>query len=368
MRILLVVPTLQGGGAEFVAATWAASLAGGGDDVHLHTISTGTRPDNLPAGVRWHPGGGPGRHVSSQRLLRRIVDEVAPDVVLALQMYPNLHVLGLTFRRSGNRPPVVISERNLVSLGLPSAARSHRAKVAIARRLYRRADRVVAISHPVAAEMVSGFAVSPGRCVVVPNPATAKLATGGRTRRPTPGDTATAADVTVVLPCRLVTQKRPLLAVDVVAEIVRRGRTCRLLVFGSGPLEDAMRERAARAGVAVDFRGWDEHWFRHCPAGSVMLSTSDREGFGNTLVEAAAAGIISVAYSGALGVADAVVPGVTGELTLEDSPAAFADAIERTAGRTVAGVDGWLARFGSAGSVGALRTVLSRLVDSEAGS
>ena len=71
------------------------------------------------------------------------------------------------------------------------------------------------------------------------------------------------------------------------------------------------------------------------------------------VAEAAARGVPSVAVSTALGVADAIIPGVTGELSLDDDPASIADAVEAAAGLDVHDVDAWLERF-SADSSGAL--------------
>ena len=43
------------------------------------------------------------------------------------------------------------------------------------------------------------------------------------------------------------------------------------------------------------------------------------------------AGCPAVAVSTALGVADAIIPGITGELALDDDPESIADAVERAA-------------------------------------
>ena len=56
-------------------------------------------------------------------------------------------------------------------------------------------------------------------------------------------------------------------------------------------------------------------------------------------------GIPSVAASEALGVADAIVPGITGELARSGSPADFADAVERAMCLDLSGIDRWLRRF-----------------------
>ncbi|MGB7362349.1 MAG: glycosyltransferase family 4 protein [Rhodococcus sp. (in: high G+C Gram-positive bacteria)] len=359
MRILLVVPAMRGGGAEFVARTWAGWLSEHGNEVHVHTTAEFTRPPELPDAVRWYPGAR-GGHRATQRQLRSTVRSARPTVILALQMYANLNALLLRIGPGRTHVPVVVSERNLVSIGLSSASASHRSKVAMARRLYRRADHVAAISHPVAAEMVSAFGVDPDRCTVVPNPAAAKVSSLSDH-----GDPVLRGQrrIVLVFPCRLVQQKRPLLAVDVAAELDRRGFLTTMLVFGTGPLESSMRERAEQAGVQVVFGGWQEEWFARCSRGSVLLVPSLREGFGNTLVEAAAAGVRSVAFSGALGVSDAVVPGITGTLTATDTAAGLADGVEAEYGRSVEGADDWLSRFSPDRSGAAIDALLHRVQD-----
>lgn len=92
-----------------------------------------------------------------------------------------------------------------------------------------------------------------------------------------------------------------------------------------------------------------------------MLLPSTCEGFGNVLVEAAAASIPSVAMSTALGVADALVPGVTGELVYLDSPTAIADAVQRAAHHRVDASD-WLERFSVDNSTDLLTAVFDRVV------
>jgi glycosyltransferase involved in cell wall biosynthesis len=151
--------------------------------------------------------------------------------------------------------------------------------------------------------------------------------------------------VELVLAGRLVPQKRPELAVDTAAELNRRGIPAVVSVFGDGPLLDAVTQRATTQHVELRRHGWVEDWFDHCGADAVLLLPSSREGFGNVLVEAAAVGIPSVAASAALGVADALVPGMTGELARSGTPTDLADAVERAKCLDLSGIDRWLQRF-----------------------
>ena len=347
--VTVVVNAFWGGGAEYVARTWARTLRDAGWPVRLVVLtplSDGDRRlagDLLPvveevAGSRWR------RYLR----LRGLLTARQSAAVVSLQMRPNLltTALAMTVPRS-RRTVTAISERNIVSIYTEDASAAHKRRVTLAKLLYRRADRMIAISHPVAAEMVAGFGVRPERCVVVPNPAGGKAA-GEPARSPMNGA------LSLVLVGRLAPQKRPMLAVEVAARLQERGQRTRLTVFGDGPLRRGLETAAVDHGVEVDLRGWVEDWPSEVPDGAVLLLASVKEGFGNVLVEAARRGVPSVATSQALGVADALVPGVTGELALTSSVDDLADAVMRARGATFAGVDEWLRRFTPEASTAAL--------------
>jgi len=360
MKVLVVGHSLSGGGAEFVTREWIRYLHDAGEEIVVALLDRGATPAlDLDAGIEQTVVADHGvAHWQRVRSLRRLIRRSRADVCLAMQTYPALLTLFAT-RGMADRPRVVLSERNMPSLLLRTEGLAKKTQYALARKLYRRAEGVIAISHPVAADLVSALGVLPRRCFVVPNPASAKT----RQVIASPSSSVSTAPLVLTLPFRLAPQKRPTIALDTARVLQERGYDVHLHFFGRGPLEEQVRAEAVRNGLVTKFFGWREEWFAAASPGSVVLLPSHCEGFGNVLVEAAAAGIPSVAWSGALGVADAIIPGVTGEFALVDSPAGFADAIEAASKLHVAAPPGWIAHFSPQESGSLLRQVLSHVLE-----
>lgn len=356
MRVVVVTTSFSGGGAEFVALTWATWLAAAGHDVRLAT-TTIHDDGQPPAGVR-HVRLSARSTRATVRSLRTALAEPT-DVVLALQSFPNLVTLAAT-RRSDHRPAVVISERNITTREGERTRVAERVKRAIALRWYRRADLSIAVSHAVAAELVSAYRIPGDRVVVVPNPSGQRA----ESRRADAAATAPEDDgaLRLVLPMRLVPQKRVGLAVAAAALLRARGVDARLLCFATKAGMASLAADAAAAGVPLESLGWVPDWAAATPPGSVAVLPSYREGFGNVLVEAAAAGIPSVAISNAFGVADALIPGVSGQLAFTGTPAAVAEAVLAAKGMKMTRVPDWTRRFSTDESGRLLTAALARAI------
>jgi glycosyltransferase involved in cell wall biosynthesis len=358
MHIGIVIPSLHGGGAESIARKWIAELRSREHTVTVYVYDRVQPAADLPSGVNV-------RRFSQRFLmrnallpiwLRRSVINDRPDVMVSFLTYGNvIALLALTFF---SRKPVrlLISEHGIQSVLLAVTGR-HRDRVILwlARCLYRRADAVLAVSHPVAGDLVSAFRIAPGRIFVIPSPAVSSGVC----------DLVTPDRLHVALVGRLVEQKRPNLFVPVLLELVRRGINVCATVIGDGPLRDQTEEESLQSGLDISFVGWHEPWWDATSNIDCVLVTARVEGLNLVLVEAAAAGIPSVASSRALGVADAIVPGITGELALTDDPMDYADAVIRAASRVLTAeglLDGWLEHFSTAHSTAALLAAISSVM------
>jgi glycosyltransferase involved in cell wall biosynthesis len=349
-RLLVVTITPSGGGAEQVASAWVRGLEALGHTVSVVLCGRGTTAavTELPvilARGRAHP-------LVFALYLAVCIRRQRPDAVISVLTFSNLLALAAA-RLVAPDVPVIISEHNVPDLLTRQEGRSERLQRLVARAVYRRATAVIAVSHAVATNLLASYSVDPDRCWVIPN-AVLQGDPG------TPDQPPQCAAVDLLSPGRLVPQKQPMVALDVVETLSKRGVSATLTFIGDGPLRCAVEAEAGRRSLPVRFRDWDPDWAAGAAAGTVALLTSRVEGLANVLITAAAEGLPVVAPSAALGVADAVIPGVTGILYNTYHPELIADAVlEATQLDRPFGVEGWLRQYSTSHAVGQL----NRLVD-----
>jgi glycosyltransferase involved in cell wall biosynthesis len=363
MRVGILIPKLHGGGAEFVARQWSIGLRQQGHDVVVYLYARQAVNENLPDDITVrHYSARVGHQATLPLWFRHHIHADQLDVVLSLLTYSNVVALLALKTLRSSAVPLVISERNMPTLHARAARRRDRTVLWLSHRLYRRAAGVIAISHPVAAELVSAFRIPPERLFVVPNPilrSPTRLKQSPHRQDP--------SRIHIVCVGRQAKQKRPHLFIAVLRELTQKGLHVRATVIGDGPLRHLTERESLTSGLDVAFTGWQEPWWLATSDIDCLLLTAQFEGLANVLVEAAAAGIPAVASSRALGVADAVLPGITGDLVLTDSPAAFADAVLRAVARPQPPqrmIEAWLERFSLDASTRALVSTLQTAISS----
>jgi glycosyltransferase involved in cell wall biosynthesis len=149
------------------------------------------------------------------------------------------------------------------------------------------------------------------------------------------GMSADAADRErfVLLAARLTEIKKPLLAIETLAEEIRRGRSeVHLIVAGSGELLDDAQRRAEvlRVGDRVHFVGdvARAELAELMQASDALILTARAEGGGPRVVLEALACGLPVVSTKVVEVKRTVTSGVNGWLVDEPSPAALADGLE----------------------------------------
>ena len=349
----------QAGGAEVHCFEIFRRLAAAGDQVTLLASGfPGAPPEETVDGVQVRRLGN--RFTYYARLpaaYRRLRRAAAPDVVVEdLNKFP-------FFARLWVRDPLVVFVHHLFGrtafrqVPFPVAAAT-----VLAERLVPRVYRglpVVAVSPSTRDELVRG-GLRPADVRVVPN--------GLDHARYRPGTGVRAGVPTVLALGRVEPYKRTERLVDAVAGLPG----VRLVVAGRGTALEALRAHVAARGLGerVDLRGHvdEDEKVRLLQAAHVFASASEKEGWGLTVLEAAACATPAVATD-VPGLRDAVRDGETGFLVQPGDPAALARALGRVLGdgalreRLGRAAVAWAARF----EWGAVAAEIAAILDAARG-
>lgn len=244
--------------------------------------------------------------------LRRRVRAVSPDVVLANGSATLRYTLAATLAMSP-RPLLAYASIGEPRYWAPSTLRRQ-----IQGFLLRRVDLILAVSETTRRQLVEGFGV-PSRRVAV-----ARTGVPAEFFRVPPRSAAGPGRLLFV--GNLSPEKNPAMVLDVLGRL--RGRT-ELRFLGDGPLRGELEEQAARLGLSnrVEFAGSVEDLRPHLAWADVLVATSRTEGLPGAVLEAAAAGVPTVAFAVG-GTWEAIEDGKTGRLVSSGDVVAMAEAIE----------------------------------------
>lgn len=337
LRLLLVTHSLSGGGAERFSANLASHLD---RRRFAPTVCSMTARASyaVPAEVPVTTLGYRGLH-HLPRVIRAVRRELVAgdyDLVLSNVLSTNC-VTGGALAGLRQRPIWVARVGNAPGLGEP---RLHRLW---ARRVYPLAHTLVLNARGMLPAMERVYPGTAGRCLSLPNPtdfarldrlagepppsfAQGQAASGEATG-------AEAGELTLLWIGRLTRQKRPDLALEVLAR-VRRRRPARLWLLGEGPLAGEVARRAESLGLAgvVTIPGFCPNPFPLLHRADLFLLTSDFEGLPNALIEAQGLGLPAVATRCPYGPDEIVEDDVTGSLVEPGDVTAVARAIIRILG------------------------------------
>lgn len=251
--------------------------------------------------------------------LRRALRAVKPDVV-HVHSRRGAEVFG-GIAAALERLPAVVTRR--VEAWEPAF---------LARRKYRRYTRVVAISSAIERELVERVGLERERVVRIASAVdTDELAPdpAARARLEAVAEVPRDAVVLAVV-AQLIERKGHALLLAELAALLRRCPKVHVLCFGRGPLEQVLVRDAAARGLTAHLRflGFRDDLPALLPGADLLVHPAAREGLGVALLEAASAGVATVACA-AGGVVDVVEDGVTGLLVPVGDGAALCAAIER---------------------------------------
>ncbi|WP_395397215.1 glycosyltransferase [Novosphingobium sp. BL-8A] len=289
LRVLFVINSLAGGGAERVFTTLVRELDGPASGFAITVALLDEEAEeaySLPEAVpvmRLDTGGGMFRSVTQ---LRRLVGRLRPDVTVSFLSRANVAAI-VAMRRTGG--PAVISERVNTTAHLKSGRFGFLSRLLI-RGTYPAASRIVAVSEGVARTLESDFSVEPERICVIYNPVDIDRIRMLAAHKPEIG--VSAQDFVTM--GRLVPNKNTAMAIRALAASRPDGR---LIVLGEGPLRDELVALAASLGLAdrVRLAGFVANPYAVLARAGAYLLTSNAEGFPNAMLEAMACGLPVIA-------------------------------------------------------------------------
>jgi glycosyltransferase involved in cell wall biosynthesis len=310
--VLLVIDSLDGGGAERYVVDLAIALQDRGWPVEVACSVGGVRAGALAdAGIPVSElvGRLVKRRVSGPygRALRQLVQQRRPAVVHA-HLFASAAAAVVATR--GLSVPIVLTEHT-------EAPWRDRAARAVSRRVYQRVDHVVAVSSAIRDTLVRTYGVPAGRVDLLLPATTAPAAARPRARG------APAALVGVV--GRLVPEKGVDVFLRAAALVTSAVPSARFVVVGDGPLRAELEDRAASLRLAgvVSFTGFRADAPRVIAGLDVLVVPSRSDGSPLVVCEAMAAGVPVVA-SRVGGLPDLVVHGDTGLLVRPEDPEGLA--------------------------------------------
>ncbi len=338
LRLAVAIRAFFGGGAQRDMILLCNALAAHGVALDVLTLhSEGPLRALLDPAIRVIDIPGAKLRYAIPRL-RRAIRECAPDCIVSSEANLNLCTLlaARTLPRR-SRPQILLRE-----VGSPSIAqrrdpyRQNRIAYRILHRLYRHADRVIALTEGARRDLVQNFSV-PDRKVAVmrhnavipPEVVTRLAAWDGESGR----DQALIVCVGRLSPEK---DQRTLLAA---AALLPKERPWRLAIVGEGPERGALEAFAGAHGLLdrVVFTGQVADPFVWMRRARLAVCSSVYEGLGNAVIEALACGTPVVATDCPYGPAEILAGGRYGRLVpVGDAPAmaaAIATALAETPDR-----------------------------------
>lgn len=296
-KIVFLVASLRGGGAERVFVTIANELASRGHEITLLTWNGhGPNAALLSGRVRLVDLRLPlqGESYSKSATLRGILQTakalrgIKPDAVFSAPEFVNLlAVLALTIGLIRSRFfPTFHAATSLVS-----DRRGARIAVLLSRLVAARATKAVAVSAGVGKELVArGF--PPAKVEVINNPVPVAVRSEPRTYAWERQLDEMGDGPVIVTAGRLVPVKDHKTLMKAFA-LFCETRRARLVIFGEGPMADELATFARETGIAgsVLFPGYVKDPQECYARADLFVLSSISEGFGNVLVEAMAAGV-----------------------------------------------------------------------------
>ncbi len=344
MRIALFLYGLTGGGATRRTLTLAEGFAARGHEVDLVVVDeTGPLRGAVPRRVQVvslakRPGTGQlcrsGRRrwriYLSRPALAEWLRESRPDCLLSSANHTNLSALQAR-RIARTRTPIVIRVSNNLSISLGTGGLHRRVRYLAARRLYRTADAVIAVSGGIADDLVRKVGVDKDLVSAVYSPIFT-LSMASRGRAPVAHPWLRDRAVPVILAAGRLSPQKDFITLLRAFSLLRRRRPTRLVILGEGKERGRLEAASRDLGLAedVDLPGYVDDPLPWMARAAVFCLSSVYEGLPAVLIEAMAVGCPVVSTACPSGPSEILEGGRYGRLVAPRNWRALADALAAT--------------------------------------
>jgi len=291
-RVLFVIPSLQGGGAERVFSNILRALDHNLFEVHLAVLKAiGPFMQDIPADVCIHDLKISRIRYAMPRIVR-LVYKLKPDVILATLGPLNLTLAGFRFLMP-RKTKLLIRQNWTANAPMEHMEHPERWRW-IYRWLYRKADKILCQSDRMVNEMLEYFRIPREKLVRIYNPIDFQrvwdAAQVGGSPYPVPGPHIVTAG-------RLSWEKGYDVLLDAMPEVMEVVPTAGLYILGEGPRHSELVEQARRLGLAkiVHFLGFQENPWRYFRHANLFVLPSRNDAQPNALLEALVLGTPVVA-------------------------------------------------------------------------
>lgn len=346
-KIVLLISSMNAGGAERVVAALANSWVNLGHEVRIvpcFSQGSGQSFYALDERVELYslaqdlPSSKLLSRLVKSLVLRRLLKAWQPDVVVSF--LTNVNVTALLSTR-GLSIPVIVSERTnpLSEAHLPVILRKLR-KV-----LYPKAAAVVMQTEAAAADYAA-HTPSVTRIPAIPNPISDALLEQLQllATLSSPDEVAVersnSAPKVLLSMGRLVELKQFAFLIDCFAEVAEEFPDWQLHIYGSGPLAEQLQSQveALSLSAQVILKGTTKTPWQAMREADAFAMTSEREGFPNVLLEAMANGLATIAIDCPYGPAEVTKTGELGLLITPEAPLEAGQYTQKTRHAFVAGL------------------------------
>jgi len=299
-RVLFVIPTLTGGGAERVVVTLLQHLDRARFELALAVVDTRNAAfrNEVPADVAFIDLGCK-RVLHALPKLARLLWQRRPDSVLTTLGHLNL-ALAILRPMLPNDTRYLARETTVLSHGLAEYARPQWWAHGY-RRFYRRFDRVICQSQAMRDDLIENFRVRASQTIVINNPLDLNRIARAAAQPLSAEAPVIQRGLHAPAPVHLVTAGRlvPQKGFDVMIEALALAHNQRLhlTVLGDGPESARLEALASQRGLAtrVRFAGFQANPYAFFERADGFVLSSKYEGFPNVVLEALACGTPVVA-------------------------------------------------------------------------